>query len=284
MPNDYGDGLKGFDDLEINAMVRRAWGGKRCPTGLRDRVVLQIRSQSRTGSDPLNVGGGLRIPWCRSAAAVIGLAAGAGLMAIRLRPVTSGPSVDRAAAAQRVLAFDSSATRGAPPAPVAAELVRIHDQCRRAATPHRLDVDGRVDASLAVLTRPRVARSTLVTRPADRRWSFRAAAVRKVGATRVGQLIFDRGDLTLSVFSLLEWIDSPVRGPSADGAGVENDRTVVFTRKGEWFCLVGSRLDAPFSTGYLDRLLASMYPPVAIDVPVEPPATSGSDLLADVAP
>ena len=273
------------EDQALKLIVRQAWGGDRCPEALRDRLTRQVWSHAQMQPNRWRFAGRSHGRGYRSAAAVIGVAAGSGLLLIRPRPVTLDGPATRTPAAGLAAAFSSTGAATDSPAHVVEALVRLHDRYRPAGGRDGLDIDGRVDVSLALLTRPRFPRSTLLVHPTGGGWGFRGATVGEIGARRVGHLVFVRGDLTLSIFSLPPSVDASRLQRAADAAAVDHHAIAVFTRSGATFCLVASGPAALISRSELNRLLQTAYPPArSAGPPAATPRAVGPELLADVSP
>ena len=257
-------------DQALELIVRQAWGRDRCPEALRDRLTRQVRSHTQVQPNGWRFSGRSHGQWYRSAAATIGVAAGLGLSSRSPRPVTLDGSAAQTPAPHLAATFNSTGAATDSPAHIVAALVRLHDRYPPAGRRDGLDVDDRVDVSLALLTRPRLPRSTLLVHPTGGGWAFRGATVRECGAGRIGHLIFIRGDLTLSIFSLPPSVAASRVQRAADAAAVDDHAIAVFTRNGATYCLVASGPAALISRSDLNRLLETANPPARSAEPPRP--------------
>jgi hypothetical protein len=236
-----------FEDPELKAAVRSAWGSERAPAELRQRVMNALATEELLASNasiasdsPASVATtSLPAFWRRPAFGWAAAAAAVVLVGFGL--AASQPW------ARKTPAAVASATPAAPastfPADLAAALVRTHDGCLRVhPTDHHL-INGASKDNFPAIAQTMSARlhHPVIAVTIGDGWEFRGAAICPVGNLKSAHLIYAHDDAAISVFSLPASVAlaSCPDHQNCDAA-VDGHPMAGFVENGGFFCVVAT--------------------------------------------
>jgi hypothetical protein len=257
-----------FEDPELKAAVRRAWGSEVAPADLRRRVRQVLLSVTTpVAADVIRVPASTwrrAIAWSAAAAVLLAIA----VFAIVSRPGTSGT--------QQVAQVTPP---GSLPSDLSAQLVHCHDKCSHLAPHdhHFFTAAPKDDFNAIAKGMTADLHYQVVAKPIGSEWDFRGAAECTVGSTKSAHLLYARGDAFVSVFSLPASRHPACKAHYTCDATIQSHPMAGFSEDGAFYCVVAStagatQVDLQQIKSIRDRLQA--------DVKAEIAASRGSLLAA----
>jgi hypothetical protein len=261
-----------FDDPVLRKAVRQAWGNRRAPASLMQLVRGKFAEYAALAAATAIPSGASFLPRPGQAS----------------EPLRT-PVVPLGTAAVILLAvvavFWAAASNSAPvafPGGWAGDLVATHDMCSSKPDHHFVvgvapdDIAGARDRLAKQLGFPVLSMS------ADNGWQFRGAGQCRVGAERTAHLLYRRGDITLSVFSV----------SAADLAGnskgleseVDGHQLAGFVRGNTLYCVVEYSPDQSLTPADVRSLIGRLENQVPNPVPGGAVAAASRDRRADTTP
>jgi hypothetical protein len=241
-----------FEESELDAAVRRAWGTERAPAELRQRVLSALTSEALLASSapPERTARTTPSPafwrhrafgWATTAAAAAALLIGIALAASeRFHPA---PATIASAVAAGT-GDDAAAPPATFPTDLAGALVRTHDGCLRVhSNDHHLFKAAPKDGVRAIAQgmSARLHHPVIAAAPVGDGWEFRGAAICPVGNVKSAHLIYARDDAAVSIFSLpASIVVSSCPDHQNCDAAVDGHPMAGFVENGGFFCVVAT--------------------------------------------
>jgi hypothetical protein len=220
------------EDTALKMAVRRALGKESAPPQLRSRIEALLATEQRKAETKA------RVSWRRPILAMISAAAvliiGLGVAYTLINQGNEAPQF------------------------FAAAMVKTHDES--AASPDKLQIPGvPADASMATVRqelRKQLGHPVLVAELGDG-WQFKGASVSQISGVPASELLFTKGDASVSVFSVSAgafYMDNS-RGDGTTYEQTEQNHPISgFVQGGAIHCLVGSSKSGKLSVKELTKL------------------------------
>jgi hypothetical protein len=235
-----------FSDPGLKAALRRTLGGERAPAGLRDRVAAALAAEA-AGQAPPAVAGkiGPSFAYRRVAAVIIALL-GMGLLAFQLYREygpRGGP-----------VSHETLATNLIP------DMVKRHDASLN--DPNLTPTVAAADFDAIGKKLSSDLGKKVVSMPLGENWSFRGGTICMVGNTKSAQLLFARGQTTVSLMSVPTGVGyTPPNGKKYDDKVSDHlIAGVVYNQVA--YCLIAQSKDQSLTVQELQALrdkIAAMF-------------------------
>ena len=259
-----------FDDPGLKAAVHRAWGGQRCPEALRAQVTAALHASRVTAPEqaaadqpatrlplrPTTRPSFWQHPWLR-----YGLAAAATVLigfgvAYRLDDTPFGRENFRGGTE---VTFASTV-----PQPIAQGLVASHERCSKFEDHNGAEIPAddfpEMRRRLEERLRFPVLAGDVEEALGVNGWTFKGAAVCKVGDIEAAHLVFARDRQAISIFSLPPWSCRHV-GRAHECEDPNADHPIaVFVWSDGVHCVVGSSKDRSLSVHHVKDVLERLRP------------------------
>ena len=225
-----------FDDPALKSAVRGVWGKERAPDSLRKSIALMAMPKAPAPA-PRSWPKYLGPSPIKSIAAAVLLTIGVAALGYQAYRMTHSTPVH--ALVEKI------------PTPVAQKLAADHDHLIADANKWNADLP-HDNAELAAALKQRLNYVPMTASPGD---GFSLVGASMVGKGSGAELLYRKGNLTVSVFSLPA-SEVPLCGNNATvaGAGIANHPMAGFVHDGGFYMLVGSSTDNSISAPQVQDL------------------------------